>query len=371
MMAASHGVRRVVGGAVMSRAVRVACVLSLITPIVTHAQESRPSRLVVDTVAVFNRSVDGDGNGTTDLVVDAIVSASLGRGFEAISWPIAQRLAVTGEWSQDVWIAALRYERPGAIGLRIEGGLLPSPLGLANLTARRAHLNPTISQPSSLFSPLPSLGSGQPRPNLLGAVYPFGGQITVSSARWDARAALIDTSPLRRRGVFADPKPPRFANLVIGGGITPFVGFRVGASVTHGGWQRAGERPTITTDQNATVVTVESEFSFAHTTLAGEWIRDAVDTSSGPRIASGWFVQGRQTLTPRWFVAGRVERIASPLVLAAGVRHQQLTSSEETIGYRLTPEFTVRAGHRARRSFGRPAYEHRFAVSVVWWKRWL
>ena len=370
MAAIVAGVKRAAGFVVMSRTVWVACMLSLMSPLVTNAQESRPSRLAVDTVVAATRSVDADGRGSTNLVVDAIVSASLGRGFEAISWPIVQRLAVTGEWSQDVWIAALRYERPGPLGLRIEGGLLPSPIGLANLTVRRAHLNPTISQPSSLFSPLPSLGTGQPRTNLLGAVYPFGGQVTVSGLRWDARAALIDTSPLRRRGVFRDPKPPRFANLVIGGGITPFVGFRVGASVTRGDWQRAGESSDITSNRSATVVTVESEFSFAHTTLAGEWIRDAVDTGSGRRVASGWFVQGRQTLTPRWFVASRIERIASPLVLATGTQQQQLTSTEETVGYRLTPEFTVRAGHRARRSFGRSEYQHQFAMSVVWWQRW-
>jgi len=353
---------------------RLACLvgtLSLIAPTAAHAQQSRPSRFAIDTVATIDTALDNDGNDATNMVVDAIVSVDLGRGLEVVGWPIAQRLAVTGEWSQDLWLAALRYERPGAIGLRIEGGLLPSPLGLANLTVRRAHLNPTISQPSSLFSPLPSLGAGEPRPSLLGAIYPFGGQITVSGSRWDARAALIDTSPLRRRGVFVDPKPPRFANLVIGGGVTPFVGFRVGASVTHGGWQRAGESPATTADRNATVVTVESELSFAHTALAGEWVRDALGTSSGSRVASGWFVQGRQTLTPRWFVAGRVERVASPLVSAAQVQQQTLARIEETLGYRLTPEFTVRAGHRARRNFGRAAYQHEFALSVVWWKRWL
>ena len=369
-MVATRCLRETVRFDVMCRTAYIVWMLILIAPAAAHAQQSRPSRLAIDTVATIDSALDNNGNDATNLVIDAIVSVDLGGGLEVISWPIAQRRAVTGEWSQDVWIAALRYERPGSIGLRIEGGLLPSPIGLANLTVRRAHLNPTISQPSSLFSPLPSLGAGQPRPNLLGAVYPFGGQIAVSGSHWDARAALIDTSPLRRRGVLVDPKPPRFANLVVGGGVTPFVGFRVGASVTHGGWQRAGESPAVTSDQNATVVTVESEFSFAHTTLAGEWIRDAVDTGSGSRVASGWFVQGRQTLTPRWFVAGRVERIASPLVLATAVQ-QQLTSSEETLGYRLTPEFTLRAGHRARRSFGRPQYEHRFAVSVVWWKRWL
>lgn len=355
----------------IGRILCLACALSLSAPAVVVAQQARPSRLAIDTVAAIAQSVDDSGNDATGVIVDAIVSVSLGRGFEGVVWPITQRLASTGRWNQDVWIATLRYERAGPIGVRIETGLLPSPIGLANLTVRRPHLNPTISQPSSLFTPLPSLESRGPRPNLLGAVYPFGGQVTVSGAHWDARAALIDTSPLRRRGVFADPKPPRFANLVIGGGVTPVVGLRIGASVTHGGWQRAGESPVATSDRDATVVTVESEFSFAYTQLSGEWVRDAITTSSGTRVASGWFVQGRQTLAPRWFVAGRVERLASPLVLQTGAEQQRLIGAEEVLAYRLTPEFTLRAGHRARRGFGRPGFDHQVAVSIVWWRRWI
>jgi len=347
------------------------CAILLSAPAVATAQQARPSRLAVDTVAAVDGSVDGSSNGTTGLFVDAIVSVSLGRGFEGVVWPIAQRLASTGRWNQDVWIATLRYERAGPIGVRIEAGVLPSPIGLANLTVRRPHVNPMISQPSSLFTPLPSLESPGPRPNLLGAVYPFGGQITVSGAHWDARAALIDTSPLRRRGVFTDPKPPRFANLVVGGGVTPVVGLRVGASVTHGGWQRAGESPVAPSDRDATVITVESEFSFAYTNLSGEWVRDTIATSSGTRVASGWFVQGRQTLAPRWFVAGRVERMVSPLVLPTGVQQERFATTEEIIGYRLSPELTIRAGHRARRDFGRPGFDHQAAVSLVWWRRWI
>lgn len=304
-------------------------------------------------------------------MVDAIVSIGLGRGFEAMAWPIVQRLAATGAWSQDIWIATVRYERAGPIGLRIEGGLLPSPIGLANVSVRRPHMNPTIAQPASLFTPLPALEVGVPRPNLLGAIYPFGGQVSVSGARWDARAALIDTSPLRRRGVFADPKPPRFANVVVGGGVTPVVGLRVGASVTRGGWLRAGESPATTVNRSATVVTIESEFSFAYTKLAGEWVRDRIETSFGHHVASGWFAQGQQTLAPRWFVAARIERMAAPIVLPAGLTQQRLASSEEVLGYRVTPELTLRAGHRARRGFGRPGFDQQMSVSIVWWRRWL
>lgn len=334
------------------------------------AQEARPSLLAIDTSAAFEALADFDGNTPTGLSLDAVVS--IGRpGFETIFWPVVQRLT-NGQRIRDLWIATVRYERPGPVGLRVDAGLIPSPVGLANLTIRRPHLNPTISQPSSLFSPLPAPERGAPRPNLLGAVYPLGTQVTLSSARWDARAAVIDTSPLRRRRILYRTNPPRFTNVVIGGGVTPVVGLRIGGSVTRGGWMRAGEGPAVTSDLDATIVTIESEFAFRYTKVAGEWVRDSIETTLGTRVASGWFVHGQQTLAPRWFVAGRVERITSPFILATGAGlDQALASVEEAVGFRLTPEITVRVGHRARRGFGVTSYDHQAAASLVWWKRWM
>jgi hypothetical protein len=345
----------------------LACLL-LLGPPAALAQQARPSVLAIDTVAAVDEAVDGNGNFATGLLVDAVVSADLGRGFQGIVRPVAMRRG--GDWNRQIWVATVRFERSGAVGVRIDGGLIPSPIGLANLTLR-PHLNPTISQPASLFASLPPLEARGPRANLIGALYSYGGHVTVSGLHWDARAALIDSSPVRPREVFADANPPRFANWIVGGGVTPFVGFRVGASVTRGGWMRAGESPTITADRDATIVAVESELSFRYTKLAGEWVRDTFQTSSGDRVATGWYVQGQQTLAPRWFVAGRVERMMSPAVLAPLVVDQRLNGVEETLGYRLTPEFTLRLGHRARQGFGRPGYDHQGAVSVVWWKRWM
>jgi hypothetical protein len=88
-------------------------------------------------------------------------------------------------------------------------------------------------------------------------------------------------------------------------------------------------------------------------------------------VATGWFAQGQQVLAPRWFVAGRVERIVSPFVLPTTVQTQRLTSFEEVLGFRLTPEITVRAGHRARRGFDRPEFDQQYSVSLVWWRRWI
>jgi hypothetical protein len=358
------------------RRIVAACLLVVAGSTQAFAQQAKPSRFAIDTSASIDQAVDGDGNLSTGMIVDGVMSADLGGGFQAIVRPFVQRLpariGAVAEWNRQVWVAEIRYERPGPVGLRVEAGLIPSPIGMANLTLR-PHLNPTIAQPASLFTRLPPIaGLRGPGANLIGAVYPYGAQVTASAAHWDVRGALIDTAPMRVRRIFAQANPPQFTNAVFGAGVTPFVGFRVGTSVTHGGWLRAGESPAVLSDHEATVLTIESELSFFYTKLSGEWVRDAVGTDSGDRVASGWFVQGQQTLTPRWFLAGRVERMSAPAVLPLGVVDQTLAGTQETLAYRLTPEATIRIEHRMRRPFGAiEGYDHQAAVSLVWWKRWL
>jgi hypothetical protein len=334
------------------------------------AQGSLP--VAVDTVVAIDHSADAGVPDTTGVLFDAVASVGLGRGFEAFVRPIAQRLdrGTTAEWNRQIWIATLRYQRPGDVGLRVDAGLIPSPIGLANLMLR-PHLNPTIALPSALSAALPLAGA--PRTTLLGFIYGYGASATVSGSRWDARAAVIDASPVRPRRIFAEAgqNPPRFGTVVLGGGVTPFVGVRVGASVTSSGWQRAGESPGITADRDVTVVTLESQVEFRHTKLQGEWVRDSFETATGRQHASGGWVQAQQTLTPRWFAAARIEQIAAPQVSPLGATvNLRLTSVEGTVGFRLTPELTFRIGHRARRTFNAPTYDNQILMSAVWWKRW-
>jgi hypothetical protein len=353
----------------------VRTVLSFLTVILVSraasaGQLARPSPVAIDTAASFDQTRTFSGDDVSGAIVDATMSVGFGAGFEGIIRPWAMRQA-TGEWNKQIWIAAIRYQRPGPIGLRVDAGLIPSPVGLSNLMLR-PQLNPTVSLPASLFQPLPATEVGGPRATLLGAVYAYGANATVSGEHWDGRVAVIDTSPLRTRRIFASANPPRFDNVVVGGGVTPFVGLRVGASVTHGGWQRANESPTITENRDATIVTIETEFSFRYTKLLGEWVRDTMETSGEDTVATGWYVQGQHTLTPRWFVAGRVERISAPaLTPLLTFTEQHLNGVEETLGFRLTPELTLRADHRARQGFARPGFDHQVALSAVWWKRWL
>jgi hypothetical protein len=353
----------------VTRSSTVACILlALWLPAAASAQ-GQFSTLALETTAAVDHSFDEDGNLATNLVFDGVASAALNHGLQAIVRPFLQRSA-SGEWNRQIWMAALRYERAGSIGVRIDAGLIASPVGLASLTLR-PHLNPTISQPASLFTPLPAADLQGTRTNLIGPVYPLGGQLTLSQLRWDVRAAVIDTSPVRPRRVFSPANPPRFPTVVVGAGVTPVIGLRIGASVARGGWLNAGESPSVTRDRDATVVAIESEFSFRFTKLSGEWVRDTLETENGRRAYSGWFLQGQQALGARWFVAGRIERMAGPLVLADAVEDQRFDGFEETLGFRLTRELTLRAGHRARRGFGRAEYEHLAAVSLVWWRRWM
>jgi len=282
------------------------------------AQQATPSLLSIDSVASADVTADTSGNQIKGVFLDSLVTADFGKNIQAMVRPQVQRLANSGEWNRQIWVAAMRYERPGPVAFRVEGGYIPSPIGLANL-ALRPQLNPTIAVPAELFTSIPSLEIRGPRVNLLGGIYPLGAQATASAMHWDARVAVIDTSPLRIRRVFSAVNPPRFTNVVVGGGITPFVGFRVGASLTHGGWLRAGESPTISENQDATLVGVETELAFRHTSLAGEWVHDALDTSFGVRTLAGWYLQGAQTLTPRWFIAARVEGIRTTLPVAASM----------------------------------------------------
>jgi hypothetical protein len=336
---------------------------------VAEAQRlAAPSWLTLDTAADVDRAVDADGATTGGAIFDAYVAARLTGGFELVARPWMQRQA-DGDWNRQLWLAAVRYERKGPVGVRVEGGLITSPVGLSNLSLR-PQLNPTVAQPSSLFQALPSPEAGSPRITLLGAVYPLGVSATVSGTHWDARGAIIDTSPVRARRTFGSPNP-RFTNLVAGGGVTPIVGLRIGGSITRGAWRRADEAPFSASHRMATLVTLEGEFSFRYTKLTGEWTRDHLETNAGHAIESGWYVQGQQTLTPRWFAAARVERIEGPPRLAAlEARRQAFAGSEETIGFRVTPEVTLRVSYRARRLFSQPEYLHQAMASVVWAKRW-
>jgi hypothetical protein len=119
------------------------------------------------------------------------------------------------------------------------------------------------------------------------------------------------------------------------------------------------------------MTSVEGEYAFGYTKISGEWTHDRLETIIGDQLSQGWTLQAQQTLTPRLFLHTRVSAIASPEVSKyATTIDRQYRSIDTTIGYRLTPQLTLRLGHTAMRGFTSPGYDQQAGFSFMWTRRW-
>ncbi len=328
---------------------------------------AQTSRFALDTVA----AVDGDAGSQVARKAtawfDVFGAARLFEGLDLRARPVVYRKSFDGSWQAQMYELAVRYERPGPVGFRIDTGQFTSPLGLS-LLENRPDLNPVISQHSTLYLPVPRFEPGSPTTYLLAAAYPLGTQITVSSARWDARAAITDSSPVRGRPFFGDNKAPRMMNVIVGGGVTPRAGVRVGAAFARGPWASVTEvRDKSKGDREATVAQVEGEWSFGYTRMAGEWLWSWRETAvEDARVNGGW-IEVTQTLAPRWFVAARYDDQATWWQSQAdrAYRDERYSRVEAAVGFRLTRDLTLRGSFLTRKGYVVGFWDDQVLGSVV------
>ena len=116
----------------------------------------------------------------------------------------------------------------------------------------------------------------------------------------------------------------------------------------------------------------EGEYAFGYTKLSGEWTRERFDAGPLRDTAATWFVQTVQTLAPRWFIAARGEGTSAPPFGGAITGGPRLIykTTEAAVGFRVSPELTVRASFFASRFYGRIDYDQQGGVSLVWSRRW-
>ncbi len=323
-------------------------------------------RVAFDTVAGYQDFFAEDADWPTQFIVDAFAAIELAPGVQVSVRPVLWR--VGGEWESLLDQASLRYEFRRGVNWRVEAGKFPSPIGLG-MTENRANVNPgVIWCHRPYYMAVPSQGRDVPPVSLVSAVYPWGAQVTSSGTRWDVRAGVVDLPPVafwqRADG------DARGANRIVGGGLTPRQGMRVGASRAWGRYARATpSRAALDYD----TLTVEADVAFGHSRLSGEWVRSQLDAPGGQRASEGWTAQAQHTVTPRVFVHGRLSSVHSPQAATSQsttVVAQRFRSIDTTAGYLLTPEVTLRVAHTAIRGFGRGAVDHQLGVSVVWTKRW-
>ena len=325
------------------------------------AQEALPSRVSADTVVSASMLSGGSRPGT---MVDATIAVDLGRGMTVIARPWAWRrpnATATFEWYQ----LQVRYQSRTRLPVRVDAGIITSPLGLATLQ-QRADLNPTITPVPYYVGRLPRIESTFDDLQMMSAGYPLGAMVSTSGAWWDLRGGVTDSSPSRPRAPLEEEQHPAMAQVIAGGGLTPRAGLRIGVGLARGGYRKAAAGITKGT---ATVLNLEGEYTINHTRLSGEWVRNKFSSPGSVSIARAFYAQAVQTITPRLFGAARIARIDPPILFPDGSDTDRRTA-EFTAGYRLTREWTLRGGYVRERDYLAWKWDNQAAVSVVWAKRW-
>jgi hypothetical protein len=320
--------------------------------------------------AIASASTEARALDDPSLIFDLVGTVRLTDGLDLVVRPWSMRRP-GGDWMFEMYQLQLRYVSTTRLPFRVDAGILPSPVGLFTLELQ-AHRNPLVTAPFYYFVPLPPVDGSRERMRLITGGYPLGAMFSVSGARWDARAGVTDSTPAHPRKLFSQSRPPAHAQLVVGGGVTPITGMRIGAGFTRGRYRprtAPGDAPTIDA-QTASVFNLEGEYAIGHTRVAGEWVRDGFDTPVGDVVARGFNVQVAQTLTPRIFAAARGSRISSPISTIPVEVRRSFTAFEAGLGYRLTTGLTVRGGYQRQRAYTDTRWHDAAVMSLVWAERW-
>lgn len=356
---------------VPARSYRLAALAAFVLFAPAPAVLAQTSRVALDVVAAADVDRGSQVSRKSTAWFDLFGAVRIAGNLDLRVRPVVFRRAFDGSWQTQMYELALRYERPGRIGVRIDGGQFTSPVGLS-LMENRPDRNPVVSQHSTLYLPIPRYEAGTPSTPLMAAAYPLGAKLTVSGAKWDARAAVIDSSPVRARPFFGDNKPPRMPNIVAGIGVTPYIGLRFGASVGAGNYALAREvRDKSRGDRRATLVQVEGEWAFRYTRLAGEFVWTRRELANGNSRVDGGWIEITQTVHPRVFLATRYDDQWTEWVSAVDHRdrHEPYRRVESTAGFRLTPEVTLRASYLTRKGYVVGFWDDQFLASIVFAKR--
>jgi hypothetical protein len=350
------------------------CTLGFGAAMSTSVSAQTLSRVSLDSVTAVDLFEGQGASGNPGASVDISGVVRLGDRWSVQVRPWFFKSSSNGSaWNKELYQAAVQYVRPGTTALRLDAGYIASPIGLGILDMR-ADVNPTIQTHMGYVIPMMPFDRNAPSVGAITASYPLGANLTLASIHWDARAALVSSSPARRYAVNQRTGNPKATPVVIaGGGITPIVGLRFGGSFSAGRYATESElQQPDGLDRQLRMWTVETEYAFGYTKLAGEYTRERFARGSVADVASTWFVQGMQTLTPRWFAAARHETVAAPPAVFAGAGSARLSyrTSEAALGYRLTPELTLRSSVTATRWYTAHEFDQRVGVQIVWSRRW-
>jgi hypothetical protein len=173
--------------------------------------------------------------------------------------------------------------------------------------------------------------------------YPWGGQISGSVSLVDYRLAVVSLPPVHPGYT---PTPDQALRLVVGGGITPAVGLRIGGTYTRGPYLSDSVTPVLPAgtewkDFRQEVFGLDGRASGGYLDLHAEWAYAWYDvpTVTGRMSGPAYYLELKYTWTPRFFTAVRVQRNDYPFVRIRGngqwlIRPANFYAGEVGIGFR-------------------------------------
>jgi hypothetical protein len=204
--------------------------------------------------------------------------------------------------------------------------------------------------------------------------YPTGVKVSGELHKFDYRAGMVS---LPTTHALYEPEATPRLRPAVGAGYTPFVGFRIGGSFTHGPYLNRNIAATALngrawSDYMQTVAAGDAEFSRGYVDVHLEGARGTYEVPGIATRLVGWTYYGevRYTLTPRWFVAARAERNDYPFIHAGSgagwiAKLTDFVDGETGFGYRVTSSSILKATVRADRWWGRAIPDGR-AFAMQW-----
>jgi len=216
-------------------------------------------------------------------------------------------------------------------------------------------------------------------PDGYAADYPYGIKVSGEGRGFDYRAGLVS---LPTTHVGYEPAPSARMRPAIGGGYSPMVGLRFGASFTAGPYlskqlsaAQLNGRPW--TDYQQTVMAFDAQYSRGYLETHVEAARGTYDIAGRSAIAGfTYYGEAKYTLTPRFFIAARAERNKYPFIrpqatLPWTARLTDFVDGEMGAGFRITSSTLIKASVRGDRwwvRYGAPGYRgqggHAFAMQL-------
>ena len=188
--------------------------------------------------------------------------------------------------------------------------------------------------------------------------YPMGVKVSGEMTHFDYRAAMV-TLPADHLGYV--PRATARLRPAIGGGFTPMVGARIGASFTIGPYlnrsigatQLAGKSWSAYAQR---VIAFDAAFSRGYLETRAEYASGSYDVPGRAKAVSGftYYGEAKYTLSPRFFLAARAERNKYPFIrpTASATWIANLTDfvdGEVGGGYRFTPSTLFKLSARGDR----------------------